>query len=60
MNVSMSSLASLARSQTAMRGEAAETPGMPDHDGDGDDVAAAAPRGSATASGVGKSVDVFA
>jgi hypothetical protein len=60
MNISMSTLSSLMRPQTAMRGEAAEVSGAPDHDGDGDDVAASAPRGSATASGVGKSVDVFA
>jgi hypothetical protein len=62
MNVSMSSLSSLMRAQAAPRGEAAETPGMPDHDGDGDDGAASAStlRASATAPGVGKTVDVFA
>jgi hypothetical protein len=40
--------------------ESAERAGVPDHDGDSDDVSAAGPTASATASGVGSNVDIKA
>lgn len=61
MNVSSSTSASMAYAAAPSR-EAAELPGMPDKDGDSDDVAAASaqPQGSAKAAGVGQMLDVFA
>jgi len=49
-----------AMAQMSKTSEAAERPGVPDHDGDSDDASAASPTASATASGVGNTVDINA
>jgi len=49
-----------AMAQMSKTSEAAERPGAPDHDGDSDDASAASPTASATASGVGNTVDINA
>ena len=58
MNVSSAGAAQVAQTQlTAATREAAEIPGAPDHDGDADDVAAAATTKAALPQGVGAAVD---
>lgn len=59
MNIASTGHAQPPQAASAAR-EAAETPGVPDHDGDADDTAAAAaspPAKAALPSGVGRSVD---
>jgi hypothetical protein len=49
-----------AMAQMTKTPEAAERPGVPDHDGDSDDASVAGPTASATASGVGSNIDINA
>ena len=58
MNVSSAGAAQIAQTQatTASR-EAAETPGVPDHDGDADDGGQVAATKAALPPGVGQAVD---
>ena len=58
MNVSSAGLAPVSRTQNiASAREATETPGVPDHDGDGDDTGRATQAKATLPQDIGKAVD---